>query len=110
MTTSAPPSKASSQADNSQILKRLVDGSRWLTNQHDLYSNDDPVAVNDTEFYKALDGWEKLEQQLRVQDGYQGCIFGLGERCPTEVIINCAACVSSHATSDAVEVQLGFSK
>ena len=108
MTTSAPPSKASSQADNSQILNRLVAGSRWLTNQHDLYSNDDPVAVNDTEFYKALDGWEKLEKQLRVQDGYQGCIFGSDEHCPQEAIINCAACTSVQSPDDPPEVQLGF--
>ena len=108
MTTSAPPSKASSQADNSQILKRLVDGSRWLTNQHDLYSNDDPVAVNDTEFYKALDGWEKLEKQLRVQDGYQGCIFGSDEHCLQEAIITCAFCIAEPARAEPLVTQLGF--
>ena len=90
-------------------IQRLVGGSRWLTEQHTLWLNDDPAAVGDERFYHALDGWERLEDQLRDIQGFQGCVFGPGEHCPQEAVVNCAACVTTKETVESLERQLGFS-
>ena len=92
------------RVDTVQVLTRLVDGSRWLTAQHAAWLIDDSSAADDTEFYHALDGWERLEEQLR-DSGYRDCIYGQGEHCPKSAIADCAACIGV-ATSPAQ--QSGF--
>ena len=102
------PTKVPSQDITSRILQRLVNGSRWLTEQHRLWLNGD-TAADDSAFYLALVGWETLEAQLRGQD-FQGCIFGQNNHCPQAAVVDCRACVASNDTMESLERQLGFSE
>ena len=41
---------------------------------------------------ESLHEWGRLEDDLRVDHGYESCIFGLGRECPPERPVRCAAC------------------
>jgi hypothetical protein len=82
------------------LLKRLRNGQRWLTAELEKWDADNPDAASDTDFQKALDGWVAMENQLREQHGYMGCIHGEEQQCPRAAIVNCTACAGTSSNSN----------
>jgi hypothetical protein len=82
------------------LLKRLRNGQRWLTMELEKWATDNPDAVSDTDFQKALDGWVAMEIQLREQHGYRGCVLGEGQRCPAESVVICDACAVASSNKE----------
>ena len=79
------------------LLARLRNGHKWMTEQYELFNQDNPQRASDAAFTESLSRWVTLELELRMIHGYQGCIYSEGERCPdTEEMrapVICDACV-----------------
>ena len=87
-------SECSLTASTSEMLRRLRVGQRWLTEQHRAYLAEDPAAASDEKFSIALAAWDQLERVFRCS-GYQGCIWGEGQRCPKDAPVICDQCVDN---------------
>jgi hypothetical protein len=74
------------------LLQRLMAGVRWMDAQHKAWIDDQPGAASDVRFSTALEAWDLLERKLRQEYGYEGCIFGPGQHCPTDSVVNCDFC------------------
>jgi len=72
------------------LRDRLRRGLIWLTAQHQLWLGDDPVAVSDEKFSKALAAWTEIEQVYRCAV-LAGCINENG--CPVASPVMCDACI-----------------
>jgi hypothetical protein len=83
------------ELDEATLLKRLVNGQTWLTQEHEKWATDNPDTASDTGFQKALDGWVAMETHLREKHGYRQCIHGEGQRCPEDAPVRCDACVKA---------------
>jgi hypothetical protein len=81
------------EMDESILLRRLVNGQRWLTLEHEKWVIDSPDAANDEAFQKGLDGWVAIEAQLRQQHGFMRCIHGEGQHCPADSVVICNTCM-----------------
>ena len=79
------------------LLARLRKGHKWMIEQYQLFNQDDTARASDAAFTESLSRWIVLELELRMIHGYQGCVYGEGERCPdTEGMpapVVCDACV-----------------
>jgi hypothetical protein len=73
------------------LMTRLQAGSRWLSEQHAAWLEDQAEMAGEQEFSEALAGWDALERQLRLT-GYPYCIFGPGKRCPAGAVATCDDC------------------
>ena len=74
------------------LLPRLQFGSRWLTSQHEARLAGNAEGKNNERFSTCLESWELMERTLRNVYGYEGCIFGPGDTCPTASRTRCEAC------------------
>jgi hypothetical protein len=81
------------EADEATLC-RLCNGQEWLTREYATKMLDNPEAMIDEYFQKALDAWVQWETHLRTQHGYQACIHGEGQRCPGDSVVSCDGCVS----------------
>ncbi|MDA1129588.1 MAG: hypothetical protein O2913_12975 [Chloroflexi bacterium] len=79
--TSDTPIVGHSQSTTA-LIKRLHEGHQWLLNQHRKWQVDDLTAVSDEEFSRVWNGWWKLDDLLRTDYGFQGCIYGPDGTCP----------------------------
>ena len=75
-----------------KLLYGLRLGQSWLTEEHGRWCADDPRAASDAHFSRFLDEWDGLDNQLRTQYRYKGCIHGHEGRCPESSPANCRAC------------------
>ena len=66
----------------SALLDQLRKGQSWLLDQHERLLSDDTTAANDAEFSRVWNGWWELDHRLRVDHGFQGCIYGPDGACP----------------------------
>jgi hypothetical protein len=80
------------ELDEGTLLRRLVNGQKWLTLELEKWATDNQNAASDTNLQKTIDGWVAMEIQLREQHGYRGCIHGEGRRCPENVPAVCNFC------------------
>lgn len=80
-------------ADGEQILSQLKAGSRLLTEAHLAWVSEEPNSPADEKFSIALAAWDLLERKLRTEFRYEGCVYGPGQRCPTDAPVMCDACV-----------------
>ena len=69
-------------AERSALLDRLRTGQAWLLDQHQRWQNDDTTAATDAEFSRVWNGWWELDDRLRAEHGFQGCVFGPNGICP----------------------------
>ena len=74
------------------LLPRLQFGSRWLTSQHEARLAGKAEGKSNERFSTCLESWELMERTLRNVYGYEGCIFGPGDTCPTASRTRCEAC------------------
>ena len=72
------------QGDGSQtvLLARLQAGHVWLLDQHERWQSGDLTAATDAEFSRAWNGWWSLDESLRAENGFEGCIYGNDKSCP----------------------------
>jgi hypothetical protein len=89
------------ELDEATLLRRLINGQKWLAQEHEKWATDSPDADADGVFQKALDGWVAMEAHLRGEHGYRGCIHGEGRRCPDEDldVVRCDACSEDFFTN-----------
>ena len=81
--------------EGENTLSRLRGGSEWLTASHLAWVGGKPNAATDERVSTALAAWDELERDLRSAFGYEGCIFGPGERCPKDAPVSCDSCVEA---------------
>jgi hypothetical protein len=74
------------------LLSRLQCGSRYLTWQLESRLDGNDEANSKERFETCLASWVLMDQALRDVYGYEGCIFGPGEICPSEAPTRCQAC------------------
>lgn len=66
----------------SDLLARRRTGHQWLLGQHEKWQADDPTAATDAEFLRVWNAWWDLDQRLRADHGFRGCLHGPDESCP----------------------------
>ena len=93
-----------SHQDTETLLVRLRAGQVWLLEQHQRWQNDDTNAVDDAEFSRAWAGWWALDQQLRDQHHFQGCVFAPDGSCPDG--FPCAGCADLPAPGVVAQLEL----
>ena len=86
-----------------ELLDRLQRGQRWLTEQHNLWLDDDGRAVISEEFSRVLARWFELENLFRCC-GYTGCIYGAEGSCPEGFV--CIGCVDVPAPAVVAQLAL----
>jgi hypothetical protein len=59
------------EMDEITLLKRLVNGQKWLTAQHQAWLDSKPDAASDERFSVALATWSEMERSLRLVFGYR---------------------------------------
>ena len=82
-----------------QLLERLQRGSRWLEKEDQGYWAGDDDRAEDELFSKMWALWSDLELALRNAHQYEGCIFGEGQQCPDDGVVECEAC-ADHAEEE----------
>ena len=72
------------QADGlmSALIARLQAGQTWLLDQHHRWQASDPNAASDEEFSRVWAAWWELDERLRTDYGFQGCVYGPEGTCP----------------------------
>ena len=93
--------------DTEALLDRLRNGQTWLLDQHRRWQSGDTTAVDDAEFSRVWNGWWALDQQLRDQHGFQGCVFAPDGSCPKG--FPCQACADLPAPGVVAQLELGVS-
>ena len=95
------------QGDGSQsvLLARLQSGHNWLIDQHQRWQSGDATSVTDEEFSRVWNGWWELDEELRADLGFQGCIYGPEGNCPEG--LPCQGCSSIPAPALAAQLALG---
>ena len=79
-----PPTKDS-------LLDRLQKGQIWLTAHHAQWIVNGPNAASDAEFSRVWNSWWKLDQRLRAEHGFEGCICAPSGKCLGD--FQCLGCV-----------------
>ena len=92
----------------SALLARLRTGHQWLLDQHQRWQNDDTDAVDDAEFSRVWNGWWELDDRLRADYGFQGCIYGPDGKCPDG--FPCAGCADLPGPGVVAQLALATSK
>lgn len=81
------------QAGYTQLVLRLQKGVAWLTEVHghirDIEGKDHPLTQR---FLDTLDQWDAMDKMVREFYDHQGCVMGLGQRCPEEAPVVCRSC------------------
>jgi hypothetical protein len=88
----------------SVILDRLLAGQIWLLDQHHQWQASDLTAASDAEFSRAWNAWWELDERLRTDYGFQGCVCGPESTCPDG--FPCLGC--SDVTTPSVVAQLAL--
>jgi len=88
----------------SVLLDRLRTGQVWLLKQHELWQSGDSAAVDDAEFSRVWNGWWELDRRLRVDHGFQGCIYDLNGGCPDG--FPCQGCADLPVPSVVAQLEL----
>ena len=86
------------------LLDRLRTGQTWLLDQHHPWQNDDTTAVDDAEFSRVWNSWWALDDRLRADYGFQGCIYGPGGACPEG--FPCQGCADRLTPSVVAQLEL----
>ena len=86
-------SRPDPDAFSDNLLSRLQAGTRWLTAQHKAWLDDKKDAAGDERFSVALAAWDEMERSLRMVYNYEGCIFGVDQRCPQDALVTCDGCL-----------------
>ena len=82
------------------LLRRLVNGQRWLTDTHLELATLPGAGLSDPRNAQVGDGlnlWDRLEKLLRsgvCRYPADTCIHGPGKHCPRDAVVICEACVS----------------
>ena len=76
-----------------ELLVRLRKGAAWLLDHHRLWQDNSPGAAGDALFGKMLHLWADLDEQIRAQYAFKGCVCGPGQKCPEDAPVVCMACV-----------------
>ena len=95
-------SRGDSRAD---LLVRLQEGQRWLLDQHQRWQVGDASAATDDEFSRVWNAWWELDDQLRTDYGFEGCVFGTGGACPEG--FPCQGCAEMPAPAVVAQLALG---
>ena len=66
----------------SVLIARLRAGQTWLLDHHRRWQASDLTAASDSEFSRVWNGWWELDDQLRDEHGFQGCVYGPAGKCP----------------------------
>lgn len=86
------------------LLDRLRAGQVWLLDQHHRWQNDDTTAATDAEFSRVWNSWWALDERLRAEYGFQGCIYGPGGACPEG--FPCQGCADRLTPSVVAQLEL----
>ena len=88
----------------SALLDRLRNGQTWLLDQHQRWQAGDTTAVDDAEFSRVWNSWWALDDRLRADHGFQGCIFFPGGSCPEG--FPCHGCAESPSPGVVAQLEL----
>ena len=91
-------------AERDALLDRLRAGQTWLLDQHHRWQTDDTTAVDDAEFSRIWNSWWALDDRLRADHGFQGCIFAPGGACPDG--FPCRGCAESPSPGVVAQLEL----
>ena len=86
------------------LLVRLRTGHSWLLAQHQRWQSGDSTAADDSEFSRKWNGWWELDQRLRADHGFQGCIYGSDETCPAA--FPCQGCANVPLSGVVAQLEL----
>jgi len=75
-------SKSSMADERAVLIARLRAGQTWLLDQHHRWQASDPNAASDEEFSRVWNAWWELDERLRTDYGFQGCVYGPEGTCP----------------------------
>ena len=64
------------------LITRLQAGQTWLLDQHHKWLAGDLTAGSDAEFSRVWNRWWELDQLLRTDYEFQGCVYGDLGTCP----------------------------
>ena len=65
-----------------RLITRLKNGHLWLLDQHRKWQSGDPDAASDEEFSMHWNRWWEMDQQLRDDYRFRGCIHAPDGTCP----------------------------
>ena len=81
-----PPSQDRQPTKEPESLERLItrlkNGHTWLLDQHQKWQAGDSDAESDEEFSRVWNRWWELDQRLRADHGFQGCVYDPDGTCP----------------------------
>ena len=88
----APTEPRHQSAD--ELLARLRRGAAWLLDHHLRWQNSSPGAAGDALFGKGLHLWADLDDKLRAEYSFIGCVHGTGQRCADTAPVYCLDCAN----------------
>ena len=86
------------------LLERLRKGHTWLLDLHQRWQTDDTSVADDAEFSRVWNVWWELDQWLRAEHGFHGCIYGPDGDCPDG--FPCQGCSEVPAAGVAAQLTL----
>ena len=88
-----------------RLIARLQKGQTWLLDQHHRWLVDDPTGADHSEFSTVWNGWWELDQQLREDYGFKGCVYGADGACPEG--FPCRGCADLPTAAVVAQLALG---
>ena len=73
-------------------LARLRAGAAWLLDHDRRWQDRSAGAAGDALFGRMLHLWADLDEKLRADYGFKGCVHGAGRRCDDSAPVRCLAC------------------
>ena len=86
-------------------IARLQTGQTWLLDHHQRWQTGDLTAASDAEFSRVWNRWWKMDERLRTDYGFQGCVFGPDGSCPDG--FPCLGCSALPAPAVVAQLVLG---
>jgi len=86
------------------LITLLRTDQEWLVDQHQKSQSGDYTAASDAEFSRAWNAWWELDERLRTDYGFQGCVCGPESTCPDG--FPCLGC--SDVTTPSVVAQVAL--
>ena len=88
-----------------KLIARLQVGQTLLLDHHHRWQASDSSAASDAEFSRVWNAWWDLDEQLRTDFEFQGCVFGTVESCPAG--FPCQGCADLPAPAVVAQLSLG---
>ena len=92
------------QFEEQRLIARLQSGQTWLWDQRRRWQISDLTAACDAEFSRVWNTWWEMDERLRTDYGFLGCVYGPDGSCPDG--FPCLGC--SELPAPAVVAQLAM--